>query len=198
MFVSNTCIMSVDNNDVRWNKDHPSMLDLAWHDSASRVYKFTLWSTILATVNAILFGSVILRSGEGFFIYIAAFSFCASHVLLVCMGVLGTLAVVHRRPDTLFLCRAFFWYCLSDIVLLIVAYSLIGVFPSFFLFIWVGFCIVALITLYSSDELCMLFPREYRRFSIFDLLLSAGCFATMLLFYILFFIDIYYFRLYTS
>lgn len=156
---------------IHWKKDDPTKLDLEYHDRIGFIQKGVLYGAGATIGLAVIVTLVQLNAGNG---DLALFQLIPS-LLLGYLGIRGGVGIEKRKPNAIFLCKVYAWLCTGWNFIDIVASFATGAVPGFLviaLFIY-GICI--LYAIYTSDDIKLVFPKEYRRITTSDFILALVC-----------------------
>lgn len=155
---------------IHWNSEDSSKLDLEWHDNIGMVHKGILYGAIITLIIGAIGG--LLQS-----MLIAT----VPSIIIGVLGIIGALGIEKRKPNSVFLCLVYSWICTISNAISIIALLALGTFPGLFPFIWLVYGIAILYALYSSDDVRLIFPKEYRKVSKTDKMIVYFCVLIVLL-----------------
>lgn len=157
---------------IRWNSQDPSKLDLSWHDNIGLINKGVLWGAVLTIIFGVIGGFTQIHELGVFFTF---FLFIIPSIILGILGIRGAISIEKRKPNAVFLCLVYSWICIiTNIAGILVSLSS-GEFPGIWVFIWIGYGVSILIALYCSDDINLIYPKEYRKASTIDKALAGIC-----------------------
>jgi hypothetical protein len=156
---------------IHWKSEDESKLDLGYHDKIGMIYKGVLWGSVL-TIGFTFFDVLVQFENYGL---LAATLVIAPSMILGILGIIGALGIEKRKPNAVFLCLVYSWICTIINAVNVIASLAFGQFPGLFAIFWLIYGIAIISALYSSDDVKVVFPREYRKVSASDMALAFVC-----------------------
>ena len=163
--------MRVSTEQIHWSEEDPSKLDLEYHDSIGSVRKAVLIGGVLTLVISLTIMAV--QFGQPFGDIMILMYLPLLFVGIV--GIIGGLGIAKRKPNSIYLCKVFAWSCTVYIFIDLTVMIAMGSFPSFLLVLLFFYGLYILFTLYTSDDVSLIFPKEYRKACAFDIILTVIC-----------------------
>ena len=156
---------------VHWNAENPTKLDLEYHDRIGFIQKGVLYGAVLTLGLSVLLLFISANGDNG----VLALVEVIPSLILGYLGIQGGLGIEKRKPNSVFLCKVYAWMCtVWNFIVIVVSFATGGI-PGIFVIIWFVYGICVLIALYSSDDINMVFPKEYRKITTSDLVLTMIC-----------------------
>ena len=154
---------------IHWKADDESKLDFSWYQHLGVIYGGILFGAILTLIIGLISG---IGQGCDYGIVSAICSIVPSAVLGI-LGIVGALCLAKRKPNSIFLCLVYTWICTIGNFLNIILCLIVDTFPGFLSIFWMGYGIVLLFIIYCSEEVKLIFPKEYRKISNKDVIFAA-------------------------
>ena len=149
-------------------------LDLEYHDGIGTVRKAVLGGSVLTILIALV---MMFGTSQGPIMIIAYTPFLITGFV----GIIGALGISSRKPNSIFLCKVFVWICTIYNLFTFIIDIAMGNFPSFMLVLLFFGCLYILVTLYTSSDVKLIFPKEYRKIKAFDIVLAVVCIGLVIL-----------------
>lgn len=171
---------------IHWNSEDESKLDLGWHDKIGMIYKGVLWGSGLTLLFGVG-GGLVQYSSYGL---VTSLIVIVPSIILGILGIIGALGIEKRKPNSVFLCLVYSWICTVSNVINIITSIAQGEFPGILALVWLVYGIAIICALYSSDDVKLIFPKEYRKISNTDKVLATVCILVELFIILLIFIGL--------
>ena len=156
---------------IHWSKEDPSKLDLEYHDGIGSVRKAVLIGGVLTLVISLTIMVAQFGQPQGGIMILMYLPF----LFIGIIGIMGGLGIAKRKPNAIYLCKVFAWSCTGYIFLDLVVMIAMGSFPSLLLVLLFFYGLYILFTLYTSDDVKLIFPKGYRKVGAFDIILTVIC-----------------------
>lgn len=156
---------------IHWKSEDESKLDLGYHDKIGMIYKGVLWGSVI-TIAFTLFDVLVQFESYGL---LAALLLIAPSMILGILGIIGARGIEKRKPNSIFLCLVYSWICTIINAVNIIVSLAYGQFPGLFPIFWLIYGIAIISALYSSDDVKVVFPKEYRKVTSSDTALAFVC-----------------------
>ena len=161
--------MRVSTEQIHWSKEDPSKLDLKCHGRIGFLRIAVLIGAVLTLVSSLSSMAVHIVTLHGDLMFLIYLPFLFNGII----GVMGGLGIAKRKPNAIYLCKVFAWtrtvYNFINLVFSIAMSS----FPGFSGILWLFYGLYLLYYLYTSNDVKLIFPKEYRRVRPFDIILTV-------------------------
>lgn len=161
----------VSSEQIHWSKEDPSKLDLEYHDGIGSVRKAVLIGGVLTLVISLTIMVAQFGQPQGGIMILMYLPF----LFIGIIGIMGGLGIAKRKPNSIYLCKVFAWSCTMYNFIALVATIATGSFPSLLLVLLFFYGLYILYILYTSDDVKLIFPKEYRKVGPYDIILTVIC-----------------------
>jgi len=155
---------------IHWSKEDPSKLDLEYHRGVATLRKAVLIGAVLPlwfSLTSILGLLIVLHFDMSVIVYLP-------YLFVGIIGMLGGLGIAKRKPNAIYLCKVFAWSW-TGYFLFVLAFAIMSISYSI-IFYYVPLLIYGLYvlyTLYTSNDVKLVFPKEYRKSGSSDIILTV-------------------------
>lgn len=154
---------------IHWSKDDPSKLDLEYHRGVGTLRKAVLIGAVLPLVfslTSILGLLIVLHFDMIVIVYLP-------YLFVGIIGIIGGLGIAKRKPNAIYLCKVFAWSW-TGYILFVLAVAIMSFSYSFFIYVLLLiYGLYVLYTLYTSNDVKLVFPKEYRKIGSSDIILTV-------------------------
>ena len=154
---------------IHWSKDDPSKLDLEYHRGVGTLRKAVLIGAVLPLVSSltsILGLLIVLHFDMSVIVYLP-------YLFVGIIGIIGGLGIAKRKPNAIYLCKVFAWSW-TGYILFVLAVAIMSFSYSFFIYVLLLiYGLYVLYTLYTSNDVKLVFPKEYRKIGSSDIILTV-------------------------
>lgn len=161
----------ISSEQIHWSKEDPSELDLEYHDGIGSVRKAVLIGGVLTLVISLTIMAVQFGQPQGGIMILMYLPF----LFIGIIGIMGGLGIAKRKPNAIYLCKVFAWSCTVYNFIDLVATIATGSFPSLLLVLLFFYGLYILFILYTSDDVKLIFPKEFRKVGPYDIILTVIC-----------------------
>ncbi|MBR5717250.1 MAG: hypothetical protein IKX59_11735 [Bacteroidales bacterium] len=161
--------MRISSEQIKWSKEDPSKLDLKYHGRLGILRKVVLVGAVLTLVISLSSMAAHIITLHGDILFLTYLPFLFNGII----GVMGGLGIAKRKPNAIYLCKVFAWTCTVYYFFNLVFSIATGSFPSLFGILWLFYGLYLLYYLYTSKDVKLIFPKEYRRVRPFDIILTV-------------------------
>lgn len=161
----------ISSEQIHWSKEDPTKLDLEYHDGIGSVRKAVLIGGALTLVISLTIMAAQFGQPQGGIMILMYLPF----LFIGIVGIMGGLGIAKRKPNAIYLCKVFAWLCTVYNFIELVVTITTGSFPSLFLVLLFFYGLYILYILYASDDVKLIFPKEYRKVGAFDIMLTVVC-----------------------
>ena len=146
------CISS---EQIHWSKEDPSKLDLKYHGRLGFLRIVVLIGAVLTLLFSLtkMAAHIVILQGD----LLMYLPFLFNGII----GVMGGLGIAKREPNAIYLCKVFAWTCT------------VYIFIYIFGILWLFYGLYLLYYLSTSNDVKLIFPKEYRRVRPFDIILTV-------------------------